>query len=72
MSVRQRLFTWLTLVGVALVLALSWITTVLAQADSDGDGFAGDELSLPIVLGVGVLVYLGWMVVRRRSRKSPD
>jgi uncharacterized protein (TIGR03382 family) len=44
---------------------------VLAQTDSDGDAFDGDEiLSVPILLGMGVLAALAWSVYRRRSPKS--
>ena len=53
-----------------VLLALSWLTTALAQVDDDGDGFDGDELlSLPIVLAVGVLAFLGWTAYRRRSSR---
>jgi hypothetical protein len=49
------------------LLAMSWLTTVLAQVDDDGDGFDGDEfLSLPIVFAVGLLAFLGWTAYRRR------
>jgi hypothetical protein len=45
---------------------------VAAQLDDDGDGVDGDELlSLPIVLTVGLLAFLGWTAYRRRSSK-PD
>lgn len=67
---RQRLLTGLTLVGLSVLLALSWTTTVLAQAGSDGDGLDGDELGLPIVLGIAVIGYVGWLAFRRWSRKS--
>jgi hypothetical protein len=60
------------ILAVAALLAMGWITTALAQGASNGDGFDGDELSLPIVLGVGVLVYVGWLAYRRRSAKSRD
>jgi hypothetical protein len=50
-------------------LAADLLTTVLAQVE-DADGFDGDELlSLPIVLAVGLLAFLGWSVYRRRSSK---
>jgi hypothetical protein len=42
----------------------------LAQFGSDGDGIDGDELVLPIFIGVAVLGYVGWMAIRGRSRKS--
>jgi hypothetical protein len=72
MSIPQRLFALATIMMVAALLAMSWVTTALAQASSDADGLDGDELGLPIVLGVGVVAYLGWMALRRRSRKSPN
>ena len=58
----------LTLVVVSVLLALSWTTTVLAQADGD-DGLDGDELGLPILIGIAVLGYVGWLAFRRWSRK---
>jgi len=70
MSLLQRLFMWALIVSAAALMALSWITTALAE--TDGDGFDGDELGLPIVLGIGVLAILGWMAFRRGSPKSPN
>ncbi len=71
MSLLQRLSRWTLIVAAAALLAMGWIATALAQADGgDGDGFDGDELGLPIVLGVGVLAVLGWMAFQRRSTKS--
>jgi hypothetical protein len=70
MSILQRLSTWALITSAAAVLALGWITTALAQAD--GDGFDGDELGLPVVLGIGVLAIVGWQAFRRRSPKSPS
>ncbi len=70
MSVLQRLSTWALILAAAGLLAMGWVTTALAEAD--GDGFDGDELGLPIVLGIGVLAILGWMTFRRRSSKSPN
>jgi hypothetical protein len=67
---RRRLSTWLLIATMASVLALAWITTVLAETDGDTDGFDGDELGLPIVLGVAVLTFVGWMAFRSRSHKS--
>jgi hypothetical protein len=68
----QGLSTLALIVMAAALLAMGWITTALAQTDSDGDGFDGDELSLPILLGVGVLAYGGWLAYRRRGAKSRD
>jgi hypothetical protein len=70
MSILRRLSTFALIMSAAALLALGGITTALAQ--SDGDGFDGDELGLPIVLGIGVLAILGWMAFRRRSPKSPN
>jgi hypothetical protein len=63
---------WALVVGSATLLGLAWVTTALAQAAGDGDGFDGDELSIPIVVGLGVLGYLGWTIYRRRSPKRPS
>ena len=57
-------------VAAAAVLAISCTSFAFAQVSSDGDGLDGDELGLPIILGIGVLAYLGWAAFRRRSRKS--
>jgi hypothetical protein len=38
--------------------------------ESAGDGLDGDELGLPIVIGVAILGYVGWLTFRRGSRKS--
>jgi len=59
------------MVAFAALLAISWVSSVLAQTDSDGDAFDGDEiLSVPILLGIAVLAALAWSVYRRRSPKS--
>ena len=71
-SLIARLSTLAVIVAAAALLAIGWVTTALGQADSDGDGFDGDELSVPILLGVGVLAYAGWLVYRRRAAKSRD
>jgi uncharacterized protein (TIGR03382 family) len=68
----QRISTLAVIVAAVALLAMGWATTALSQADGDGDGFDGDELSVPILLGVGVLAYAGWLVYRRRAAKSPD
>jgi uncharacterized protein (TIGR03382 family) len=68
-SLFERSSTLALIVVAGVLLAMGWITTALAQADNDGDGFDGDELSVPILLGVGVLAYAGWLVYRRRAAK---
>jgi threonine/homoserine/homoserine lactone efflux protein len=70
MSVGHRLSAWVMIAMLATLMALGWVSIALAQADGDGDGFDGDELGIPIVLGVALLAYVGWTVIRRRSRKS--
>ncbi len=72
MSILRRLSTFALIMSAAVLLAVGWITTALAPTQTDGDGFDGDELGLPIVLGIGVLAILGWMAFRRRSPKSPS
>ena len=42
-----------------------------AEVGDDGDGFDGDELALPVVLGLAVLAVLGWKAFQHRSKKSP-
>ncbi len=68
-SLLQRLSTCALITVAGTLLAIGWIVTPLAQTEGDGDGFDGDELGVPIVLGVGVLAYLGWMAYRRHSPK---
>jgi hypothetical protein len=70
MTVNQRLASVVAIVALAALMAVSWVSVALAQAEGDGDGFDGDELALPIVLGAGILLYVGWMIIRSRSRKS--
>ena len=71
MSLFSRTARWGTMVAFAALLAISWVSSALAQADSDGDAFDGDEiLSVPILLGVGVLAALAWSLYRRRASKS--
>jgi hypothetical protein len=70
MSFHQKLSAWLTLVVIAALAAVSWISLALAQANGDGDGLNGDELSLPIIVGAAVVALVGWMIIRRRSRRS--
>ncbi len=69
-SLRQRLSTLFIVAIMAGLLALSWTSIAFAQAAGDSDGLDSDELGLPIVVGVGILAYLGWIAFRRRSRKS--
>ena len=70
MSLRQKLSAWIIVGTMSALLAVSWITLALAQSAGDGDGLDGDELGLPILLGVAVLGYVGWTIFRGRSRKS--
>jgi uncharacterized protein (TIGR03382 family) len=71
MLLLNRTARWGMMVAFAALLAISWVSSVLAQTDSDGDAFDGDEiLSVPILLGMGVLAALAWSVYRRRSPKS--
>jgi peptidoglycan/LPS O-acetylase OafA/YrhL len=50
----------------AVLLGLAWV--VPALADLDGDGFDGDELLLPLLLGA-VIVVGG--IAYWRSRRAP-
>jgi len=66
-----RLLDGVAVMALNVLLALSWATTALAQADGDGDAFDGDELGLvPIALGLAVVGYLAWAALRRKSRNS--
>lgn len=67
---RRRLLMGLTLVTLSVLLVLSWTTTVLAQAGGEADAPDGDEMGLPILLGIAVVGFVGWLAFRRWSRKS--
>ena len=71
MSFLRRLSTWMLIVAAATLVAMTWVSTALAEVDGDGDGFDGDELAVPVILGVGVLAILGWKAFQRRSPRSP-
>jgi peptidoglycan/LPS O-acetylase OafA/YrhL len=66
----NRLSAWALIAAATALLALTWISTALAEADGDGDGFDGDELALPI-LGLAVLAVAGLIAFQRRSKNSP-
>jgi hypothetical protein len=71
MSRLQWLSKWALVLAAAAVLATSWVRAAFAQADSDGDGFDGDELLLlPFAVGLGLIALLGWSAYRRRSSRS--
>jgi hypothetical protein len=70
MSIPQRISSVMLIAFSAALLATGWISTALAQADTDGDAFDGDEAALPIVLGLGVLAIIAWLLFQRRSPKS--
>jgi len=70
MSLLKKLCVWAIIATSAALLVLSWVTAALAEVD-DGDGFDGDELlTLPLLIGVGVLAVVAWSVYRRRSSRS--
>ena len=66
----ERLSAWALIVAAAALVAFTWVSTALAEADGEGDGFDGDELALPI-LGLAVLAVAGWVAFQRRSKNSP-
>jgi hypothetical protein len=68
--VLKRVAALALLVTASALLAISWITIALAQEAGDGDGFDGDELAMPIFLGVAVLGILGALAFQRFSGKS--
>jgi hypothetical protein len=56
-----RLRMWAVVFAATALLALSWVSTALAEVGEDGDGLDGDELLvLPIVLGIGIVAALFW------------
>jgi hypothetical protein len=55
----------------AVLMAMSWASAALAEAGEDGDGFDGDELlSVPLLVGIGLLAALAWSRYRRGSPRS--
>jgi len=66
MSLTARISSLAATLGAALLLAGAWVSPVLAQI-GDGDGFDGDELVLPLLLGAAVIV---GVVAFWRSRRS--
>ena len=69
MLLLKKISVWGMVATASCLLALSWVSAVLAEVD-DGDGFDGDELlTLPILLGVGLLAIVAWSVFRRRSSR---
>ena len=70
MTIWRRLSIVRIVSVMAVLLVLSWVSVALAQAESDGDGLDGDEHGLPILIGVGILVYIGWQAISGHSRKS--
>ena len=70
MTIFRRLSTWMLIAAATGLLAISWVTTALAEADGDdGDGLDGDDMGLPILLGVAVLVIVGALAFQRFSSK---
>jgi hypothetical protein len=70
MPFHQKLAACLALGVIAALATMSWISVALAQAEGDGDGLDGDELSLPILVGAAVVAVVGWLIMRRRSHRS--
>ena len=71
MSLARRGWSWSLIALVGVLLALSWVSTALAQqAGGDGDGPDNDELSvLAVVVGVAGVPAIGWLASRRRSSR---
>ncbi|MDE3076189.1 MAG: hypothetical protein KGJ86_12245 [Chloroflexota bacterium] len=73
MNVRERLVTLGTAATLACLMVLAWVTPLLAEGE-DGDGFDGDELWLPIIIG-GVIVVAAvtlWRNRRPRGRQAEE
>lgn len=68
MSVVRRLSVWTFIAAASALLAISWVTTALAQEGGDGDD--GDELAMPILLGVAVLAIVAVLAFQRFSARS--
>ena len=71
MSLLRRLAVWGVVFWAAVLMAMSWASAALAEAGEDGDGFDGDELlSVPLLVGIGLLAALAWSRYRRGSPRS--
>jgi len=72
MSLVRRCWSWSLTALVAVLMALSWLSTALAQqAGGDGDGPDSDELSiLAVVVGLAAVAAVGWLASRRGSSRS--
>ncbi len=68
MSTRDRVIGLAATAVAALFLAATFVLPAFAEV-GDGDGFDGDELGLPLLLGAAVVIGL---VVYWRSRRSPN
>jgi hypothetical protein len=62
---------WGVVFWAAVLMAMSWAAAALAEGGEDGDGFDGDEhLSIPLLIGLGLLAAVAWSRYRRGSPRS--
>ena len=67
MSLVRRCWSWSLTALVAVLMALSWLSTALG----DGGGPDSDELSiLAVVVGLAAVAAVGWLASRRGSSRS--
>ena len=72
MSLKNRLLTLALSAYGLLLLGLTFVSTAFAEGGvGDGDGPDGDELLLPLALGVLLVVGVGAYWLRRRSPSRP-
>jgi hypothetical protein len=72
MPVLQRIPAWILITTASALLAISWITTALAQDGGDGDEVDGVGAALPILIVVAVLGLLAMLAFQRFSTRSRD
>jgi len=72
MSLARRGWSWSLIALVPVLLALSWLSTAIAQqAGGDGGGPDSDELSiLAVLVGLAAVAAVGWLASRRGSSRS--
>ena len=69
MKIQDRLVSLAMAATLACLIAMAWVTPLLADAD-EGDGLEADDLLLPIVIGAVIVVGAIALWRSRRPRGS--